>query len=275
MSTLLRRGHAAGCGARRACSTLPPSRSSALAATAAAHQVTALQVSRAAERRRFGVPVWQLLGAGFVGTCAVGAFWYSRTPARRKVARGVALTVDEPVVEAAQAEALMDEVRSVLERRGLSLGDVAIEVKLFGGHARAIEGLTVKAATAAPPPRDRKVTEVRLQRGLPALQPARPLRVRATQRGADVVRPPHLAVGHIGEGFCQSFHACGRPSFSPLRNLLRRAGAEVTCTRTTSGYERISNRIFSQTAVITTVLEVGQNRYLPRKLNVGRHVGFL
>ena len=43
--------------------------------------------------------VWQLLGAGFVGTCAVGAFWYSRTPARRKVARGVALTVDEPVVE--------------------------------------------------------------------------------------------------------------------------------------------------------------------------------
>ena len=171
----LLRGHAAGCGARRACSTLPPSRSSALAATAAAHQVTALQVSRAAERRRFGVPVWQLLGAGFVGTCAVGAFWYSRTPARRKVARGVALTVDEPVVEAAQAEALMDEVRSVLERRGLSLGDVAIEVKLFGGHARAIEGLTVKAATAAPPPRDRKVTEVRLQRGLPALHAAQVL----------------------------------------------------------------------------------------------------
>ena len=103
-------------------------------------------------RRRFGVPVWQLLGAGFVGTCAVGAFWYSRTPTRRKVARGVALTVDEPVVEAAQAEALMDEVRSVLERRGLSLGDVAIEVKLFGGRARSRAS---RQATAAPPPRDR------------------------------------------------------------------------------------------------------------------------
>ena len=198
----LLRGHAAGCGARRACSTLPPSRSSALATTAAAHQVTALQVSRAAERRRFGVPVWQLLGAGFVGTCAVGAFWYSRTPARRKVARGVALTVDEPVVEAAQAEALMDEVRSVLERRGLSLGDVAIEVKLFGGHGRAIEGLTVKAATAAPPPRDRKVTEVRLQRGLPALHAAQVLAHEFMHAWMWLQGFPHMPAA-LEEGLCE------------------------------------------------------------------------
>ena len=103
---------------RHACSTLP-SRSSALAATAAAHQVTALQVSRAAEagaRCRCGN-----CSAPALSAPARSAFWYSRTPTRR-TARGVALTVDEPVVEAAQAEALVDEMRSVLERRGLSLG---------------------------------------------------------------------------------------------------------------------------------------------------------
>ena len=65
----------------------------------------------------------------------------------------------------------MEHVREVLERHGLSLGDVHLAVRVR--HGLFAEGLTVKGLR--PPPTRRGVEEVVLAPGLPALHAAQVL----------------------------------------------------------------------------------------------------
>ena len=110
---------------------------------------------RRAERQRFGLPVVHLLGLGLLGGALVARAWLrSYDAAHPGRAAGPARPLEaclgsrEAVRTAAQAAALMEHVREVLSRHGLSLGDVHLAVRVR--HGLFAEGLTVKGLR--PPP---------------------------------------------------------------------------------------------------------------------------
>ena len=110
---------------------------------------------RRAERQRFGLPVVHLLGLGLLGGALVARAWLrSYDAAHPGRAAGPARPLEaclgsrEAVRTAAQAAALMEHVREVLERHGLSLGDVHLAVRVR--HGLFAEGLTIKGLR--PPP---------------------------------------------------------------------------------------------------------------------------
>jgi hypothetical protein len=147
-------------------------------------QQRAVLVSRAAERRRFGAPVWQVLGAGLLGVGVV-ARWYASnwpedgwSPLQLQRA-GVRLPPFALVTEQAHVEALLSEVRVVLDRHGIGIGAVPLRVRLmdetdFRLHGRhAVEGTTSKVLR--PPPVLRGVEAVSLQPRLTAIHSAQVL----------------------------------------------------------------------------------------------------
>ena len=140
----------------------------------------AVRVSRAAERRRFGLPVWQILSGGLVGVGFV-TWWYAgHRPARgwnpeHLTEAGTALLPTTIVTEQCQVEALLSEVRVVLGRLGIGLGTVPLHVKLLteAQHPHNVEGLTQKVVR--PPPVLRGIEAVSLRPGLTAIHAAQVL----------------------------------------------------------------------------------------------------
>ena len=131
------------------CSLLFPASSSGSSASSAllSTQQAALQRSRAAERARFGLPLWQLFGFGFVGVTAAIVYWSERSrplfdlthPSKRPISARSSVTDGET------AAALLADVRAVLGRHGLSLGrvDLRVAVSELGG---VNEGITFKTS---------------------------------------------------------------------------------------------------------------------------------
>ena len=137
-------------------------------------KLTPIQITRRAETKRFGAPVnvlfaWGLLGAGFV------IHWMSKHKAERWDPPIPALVgplpAASPVTKQAEVEALLDEVRDVLARFGISLGEVPLKVRLNLDHG--LEGLTVKVRR--PPPTLRGIEAVSIRPGLSAISTAQVL----------------------------------------------------------------------------------------------------
>jgi hypothetical protein len=134
-----------------------------------------VQQRRRAETRRFGAPVYAILAGGFVGVVAA-ARWYAQNRAsewRPKPATLVdRLQPSDRVTEQRQVELLLSDVRTVLERFGVSLGAHPLRVRLLSeGHA--LEGTTTKVLR--PPPVLRGVEALSLRRGLTAIAAAQVL----------------------------------------------------------------------------------------------------
>eukprot|EP00965_Chrysotila_dentata_P240730 6203873-Pleurochrysis_carterae.AAC.11 len=162
---------------------LPPSRwaSSAAAPQSSSvpeviQQQTALSVHRrrAAERARFGMPVWQLLGVGLFGVAWAGWWWadvcYPALSRSLPTAdRRATLMSHEPVETDEHASALLADVRRVLCRHGLDLGHVALPVRVV--HGLGAEGYTVKRRGRSRNP-TRAVDMILLDSGLSTVQAA-------------------------------------------------------------------------------------------------------
>ena len=91
----------------------------------------AIRISRQAERQRFGLPVWQLLAGGLVGVCAIARWYWQHWPQAGWSPHPRAFLHLPPfslVHEPAHVEALLSDVRVVLERHGISLGRVPLKV---------------------------------------------------------------------------------------------------------------------------------------------------
>ena len=145
-------------------------------AQALSNDQRALQLTRAAERRRFGLPVYQLLGYGFCGVSII-SWWYSQQlPSERWSAESATipspLRADHLVTDPEEVEALLSLVRIVLSRHGIGLGHVPLRVRLLQEHD-LIEGCTRKVIR--PPPVLRGVESVGLKPGLSAIHAAQVL----------------------------------------------------------------------------------------------------
>ena len=101
------------------------------------HAASVVALHRRAERQRFGLPVLHLLGLGLLGGALVARAWLrSYDDAHPGRADGPARPLDvslgshDAVHTSAQAAALMEHVREVLSRHGLSLGDAHLTVRV-------------------------------------------------------------------------------------------------------------------------------------------------
>ena len=138
----------------------------------------ALRISRAAEVRRFGLPLWKLFGVGAVGVALVARWWYQMYCSAWPDEATEAIScpaADEIVHSDEQAAALFADVRRVLARHGLDLGRVRIAVQ--AADDLAVEGLThtrrVGGRRRLRAPRRIELIEVRA--GMPAVRAARVL----------------------------------------------------------------------------------------------------
>jgi hypothetical protein len=145
-------------------------------------QQRAVQLARAAEQRRFGLPIWKMLAGGLLGVGVV-AYCYTRslpkdawTP-RQLSASDVKLTAYALVRKQHEVEALLSEVRVVLSRHGIGIGEVPLTVRLMADgvrpYGRSVEGATTKVIR--PPPVMRGIEAVSLQPGLTAIHTAQVL----------------------------------------------------------------------------------------------------
>lgn len=106
--------------------------SSALPPSTSQRQNALLLNSRAAERARFGVTVWQLLGAGLVGVGFAAQWWSEHYFGRRfQGSAQLSLASAAPVVSDVQARALLSDVRRVLERHGIGLGCARLDARVM------------------------------------------------------------------------------------------------------------------------------------------------
>lgn len=125
-------------------------RNNSLSLTPTQQQHAIVLRSRAAERARFGLPVWQLLGCGLVGVVLALQWWTERLYVDRVDAPYVRLSASSTVVSLHKARALLSDVRRVLERHGISLGAVRLEVRLEPGLSlTGLEGVTLKERSEA------------------------------------------------------------------------------------------------------------------------------
>jgi len=195
-----------------AASTSPPATSggAALVQQQQQQQQTALRVARqrTEERRRFGVPIYQLLGVGALGVGLVARHWLRSYESvhgevdERLAASGVTLDPHEAVTTSQQAVALMWHVRQVLDRHGLSLGDnyLRVRVRTPAGIFSLAEGLTRKGLR--PPPALRGVDEITLRPGLSALHAAQVLAHEYMHAWLWLQGFPHLEPW-LEEGLCE------------------------------------------------------------------------
>lgn len=140
--------------------------------------LTAVQRQREHERRRFGLPVWQLLGGGLLGVAFVARAWKSiadahdysgwAPPARPapNVLRPFSL-----VLQQEQLDALLSDVRDVLGVHGISLGAAPLRCRLL--DEADVEGTTRKVVR--PPPLLRGVEAITVRPGLTAIHAAQVL----------------------------------------------------------------------------------------------------
>ena len=195
---------------------------------------TAVQRTRSAERRRFGAPVWQLLGAGIVGVGLVVRHWRERfgsvddgwvRPARP------APNVLQPfslVRQQAGVDALLSDVRDVLAGYGLSLGAVPLPVRLLD-EAYAAEGTTRKSAR--PPPVLRSVECISLRPGLTAIHAAQVLAHEYMHAWLWLQGFPPLGL-RLEEGLCEL------TSYLYLLSCLREPAAGSALARDEAGLQQ-------------------------------------
>ena len=100
-------------------------------------EARAVQRTRAAERRRFGMPVIKILASGVVGMGAF-AWWYAQNRPRKGWTEADAyadelrsLQAHHIVQDQRDIECLLSQVRLVLGRHGLGLGKVPLRVRLL------------------------------------------------------------------------------------------------------------------------------------------------
>jgi hypothetical protein len=148
------------------------SKALARAGTTAVGELTPIEITRRAERLRFGLPVWQLLAGGLLGAALVFRWFLlnRREEWAPKQPPEIHLPPFAIVREAKQVEALLDEVRVVLSRHGLELWRVPLRVRLLSNAESHVEGTTTKVVR--PPPALRGIEAVSLRPGLTALHTA-------------------------------------------------------------------------------------------------------
>ena len=144
----------------------------------------AVQVTRTAERRRFGLPVMHILGGGLVGVCGL-AWWFIDNQPQQKVWSGLpsegvhSLQAHHPVRDQQDVEALLSQVRIVLGRHGIGLGRVPLRVRMLTDEELRLHGGVVVEGTThrvvRPPPALRGVESVGLKPGLTAVHAAQVL----------------------------------------------------------------------------------------------------
>ena len=164
------------CGRRPLCTSRAHNKLQAQSSAAPlpAH-ILARQRRRAAETRRFGAPVYAILGVGACGVAAVMSYFNERRPETWQPLRVSDADRLEPfslVTEQRQVELLLSEVRVVLARFGIGLGNVPLRVRLLDERSH-FEGTTTKVLR--PPPLLRGVEAVSLRRGLTAVSAAQVL----------------------------------------------------------------------------------------------------
>ncbi len=168
--------------------------------------LTPVQLSREAERRRFGLPVWQLLSAGLVG-CIFLARWYGKIASEREAEWSPVTGGDEPlspfilIESQEQVVALLSDVRVVLAKHGISLGSLPLRVEL-GSLPRDFEGTTRKALR--PPPVLRGIEAITLRPGLTAIQASQVLAHEYTHAWLWLQKFPPLDP-RLEEGLCELF----------------------------------------------------------------------
>ena len=191
--------------------------------------LTPVQRTREAERRRFGLPVWQLLAAGGL-IAAAAARWYARNirdsesdwapeidPTAGPTLQPFALVQDQ-----SQVEALLTDVRLVLAKHGISVGKLPLRVVL-GQTPDKFEGTTRKALR--PPPVMRGVEAITLRPGLTCIHAAQVLAHEYTHAWLWLQGFPPLEL-RVEEGLCE-------PSplpLPPLPALLPASPLHLTCT---------------------------------------------
>ena len=149
-------------------------------------EARAVQRTRAAERRRFGMPVIKILASGVVGMGAF-AWWYAQNRPRKGWTEADAyadelrsLQAHHIVQDQRDIECLLSQVRLVLGRHGLGLGKVPLRVRLLREdeiHSLDVRG-RVEGTThrvLRPPPALRGVESVGLKPGLTAVHAAQVL----------------------------------------------------------------------------------------------------
>jgi hypothetical protein len=163
-----------------------------------------LQARRHAERRRFGASVNVILAGGLVGV-GVLVRWYGQQRPDSWESPGRASSSVQPlaptaiVAEQREVEALLDDVRVVLARFGVSLGKVPLRVKLLSAD-HSLEGMTTKVIR--PPPLLRGVEALSLRRNLTALSAAQTLAHEYTHAWLWLQGFPALDT-RLEEGLCE------------------------------------------------------------------------
>ena len=203
---------------RRLCSSArrPPPPATSLARPAGSllftpEQRKAVAVSRAAERQRFGLTVWQLLGGGVLGVGLLTRMYLRQYDNNRGWAAPSGLpALDAPmppysmVQTQPQVEALLSEVRCVLARHGIGIGTVPLRVRILREDddeaGRVVEGTTRKVVR--PPPVLRGIEAVSLRPGLTAIHAAQVLAHEYAHCWLWLQRFPPLET-RVEEGLCE------------------------------------------------------------------------
>ena len=90
-------------------------------------------VQRRAEEARFGLPVWKLLGLGFVGVCGAFRWWANTLPTQLPPpAPAQSIEAEEAVDTTAMAHDILTDVRRVFAKHGMGCGQLPLRVKLCG-----------------------------------------------------------------------------------------------------------------------------------------------
>jgi hypothetical protein len=167
--------------------------------------LTPIQRSRRAETKRFGAPVHVLLACGFLGAAFIVRWVMKARPGRWEPLPSILaeeLQTSEEVTEQAQVQALLDEVRAVLGRFGISLGHVQLQVHLMRDLGYGLEGSTTKVIR--PPPLLRGIEVVKIRAGMPAIDTAQVLAHEYTHCWLWLQGFPPLDT-RLEEGLCELF----------------------------------------------------------------------
>ena len=167
--------------------------------------LTPIQRSRRAETKRFGAPVHVLLACGFLGAAFTVRWILKARPARWEPMSSTLaeqLETSERVTEQAQVQALLDEVRDVLGRFGISLGHVQLQVHLMNDLGYGLEGTTTKVVR--PPPLLRGIEVVKIRAGMAAIDTAQVLAHEYTHCWLWLQGFPSLDT-RLEEGLCELF----------------------------------------------------------------------
>lgn len=193
----------------------PPSTSTSLARPAGSllftpEQQKAVAVSRAAERRRFGLTVWQLLGGGVLGAGLLTRAYLRQYDETRGWSPPRLPVLDAPmppyslVRTQPQVEALLSQVRCVLARHGIGIASVPLRVRILledeVDAGRIVEGSTRKVVR--PPPLLRGIEAVSIRPGLTAIHAAQVLAHEYAHCWLWLQRFPPLEP-RVEEGLCE------------------------------------------------------------------------